>query len=107
MQNPDEEQWRNPQQCGKRKTRFACVGDADESTRPRVQGAVHKFHQDHLTEKGMNSLNLCNLFSQVLSDASSNENSGCKGSSGKIMSKIGQNSCMAAGESQKHEKGDG
>ena len=44
---------------------------------------------------------------QVHSDASSNENSGCNGSSGKIMSKIGENSCMAADESQKQEKGDG
>ena len=42
---------------GKRKTRYVCVVDADESTRPRPEGAVHKHHQDHITEKGMNSLN--------------------------------------------------
>ncbi len=41
----------------KRKTKYACVVDADESTRPRLEGAVHKHHQDHITEKGMNSLN--------------------------------------------------
>ena len=46
---------------GKRKTKYACVVDADESTRPRLEGAVHKHHQDHLTEKGMNSLNHYNL----------------------------------------------
>ena len=40
----------------KRKTKYACVGDADESTRPRVEGAVHKSHQCHITAKGMNSM---------------------------------------------------
>ena len=48
-----EETHRN---IGKRKTRFACIVDADESTRPRVQGAVHTSHQDHITAKGMNSM---------------------------------------------------
>ena len=32
------------------------VVDADESTRPRLEGAGHKSHQDHITAKGMNSL---------------------------------------------------
>ena len=34
---------------GKRKTKYACVVDADESTRPRLEGAGHKPHQDHIT----------------------------------------------------------
>ena len=42
---------------GKRKTKYACVVDADESTRPRLEGAGHKHHQDHITAEGMNSLN--------------------------------------------------
>ena len=41
---------------GKRKTKYACVVHADESTRPMVEGAEHKSHQDHITAKGMNSL---------------------------------------------------
>ena len=32
-----------------------CVVDADESTTPRLEGAGHKPHQDHITAKGMNS----------------------------------------------------
>ena len=36
---------------GKRKTKYACFVDAEESTRPRLEGAVHKHHQDHVTEK--------------------------------------------------------
>ena len=41
---------------GKRKTKYACVVDADESTRPRLKGAGHKAHQDHITAKGTNSI---------------------------------------------------
>ena len=42
---------------GKRKTKYACVVDADESTRPRLEGAGHKSHQDHITsKKRMNSM---------------------------------------------------
>ena len=36
-------------------TKYVCVVDADECTRPRLEGAAHKHHQDHITEKGMNS----------------------------------------------------
>ena len=31
----------------------ACVVDADVCTRPRLEGAGHKSHQDHITAKGM------------------------------------------------------
>ena len=41
---------------GKRKTKYACIVDADESTRPRPEGAGHKPHQDHITAKGMKSM---------------------------------------------------
>ena len=41
---------------GKRKTKYACVVDADEYTRPRLEGAGHKPHQDHITAKAMNSM---------------------------------------------------
>ena len=40
---------------GKRRTKYDCVVDADESTRPRLEGAGHKLHQEHITAKGMNS----------------------------------------------------
>ena len=41
---------------GKRRTKYACVVDADESTRARLEGAGHKPHQDHITAKGMSSM---------------------------------------------------
>ena len=40
----------------KRKTKYACVVDADECTSPRLEGAGHKPHQDHITAKGINSM---------------------------------------------------
>ena len=39
----------------KSKTKYAYIVDADESTRPRPEGAVHKPHQDHITARGINS----------------------------------------------------
>ena len=41
---------------GKRRTKYACVVDADESTRQRPDGAGHKPRQDHITAKGTNSM---------------------------------------------------
>ena len=41
---------------GKRKTKYACIVDADESTRRRIEGAGRKPHQDHITAKGTKSV---------------------------------------------------
>ena len=43
---------------------------------------------------------------QVYSDASSTQNTGCKGRSGERMGKTGENPGMAADERQKQERGD-
>ena len=39
---------------GKRMTKYACVVDANDKAR---RSSTHKHCQDHITEKGMNSLN--------------------------------------------------
>ena len=41
---------------GNARQKDACVVDADEYSRPRIEGAGHKPHQDHITAKGMNSM---------------------------------------------------
>ena len=51
---------------GKRKTKYACVVDSDESTRPRLERAGHKPHQDHITAKGMNSMTHCSLLHKFI-----------------------------------------
>ena len=92
---------------GKRKTKYACVVDADECTRPRLEGAGHKtssISQYCKRDEFYNSSWSC---AQIHSDASSHEkNSRCKGGSGEIMGKTGENSGMAADESQKQERSD-
>ena len=52
---------------GKRKTKYACIVDADECTRPGLEGAGHKPHQDHITAKGMNSMTHCSLVHKFIS----------------------------------------
>ena len=43
------------------KTKYACIVEADESTRKRMEGSVHKNHEDHIAGKGVNSLSHYNL----------------------------------------------
>ena len=69
---------------GKHKTKYVCIVDADESIRIGLDCVPHRYHEDHIAAKGINSLNRYNFSTEVHSDASSNENTGCKGSSGKI-----------------------
>ena len=78
---------------GGHKTKYACIVEADESMRIRLERAPHRYHEDHIAGKGMNSQ--CHY-------ASSNENTRCKGSSGK-KGKTRENPGMAADESQKQK----
>ena len=43
------------------KTKYACLVEADESMRKRVEGSPHKNHEDHIARTGMNSLCHYNL----------------------------------------------
>ena len=38
------------------KTKYACIVEADESARKRLEGALHKDHEDHIAGKGIHSL---------------------------------------------------
>ena len=46
---------------GGHKTKFACIVEADESMRIRLEGAPHRYHEDHIAGKSMNSLSHYNL----------------------------------------------
>ena len=46
---------------GGHKTKYACIVEADKSLRIRMEGALHKDHEDHIAWKGINSLNHYNL----------------------------------------------
>ena len=43
------------------KTNYACIIEADESTRKRMEGTLHKGHEDHVAGRGINSLSHYNL----------------------------------------------
>ena len=45
---------------GGHKTKYACILEADESMRIRLEGAPHRYHEDHIAGKGVNSLSHCN-----------------------------------------------
>ena len=57
-----EKSWkfRRKQPCPA-KTRYACIVEADESTRKRVEGTLLKDHEDHIAGKGISSLSHYNL----------------------------------------------
>ena len=42
-------------------TKYACIVEAHESTRKRLEGGLHKDHEDHIAGKGYNSLQHYNL----------------------------------------------
>ena len=46
---------------GKRKTRYACIVDASESMRIRFKGVPHRYHEDHISAKGIFSPSRYNL----------------------------------------------
>ena len=45
---------------GKHNTKHACIVDADESMRIRLEGIPRRYHEDHISAKGINSLSRCN-----------------------------------------------
>ena len=85
-----------------RKTTCACIVEADEPMRIRMEGAPHRYHEDHIAGKGMNSSSRYNLAHKIYFYGSSNENTRCKGSSGQGMGKT-QKPGMTADESQKQK----
>ena len=41
---------------GKHKTKYACIAEADESMRIRLEGVQHRYHEDPVSAKGINSV---------------------------------------------------
>ena len=46
---------------GEHKTKYACIVEDDECMRIRMEGAPHRYHEDHIAGKGMNSISHHNL----------------------------------------------
>ena len=61
------------------KSKLACILEASESTRLRMEESLPNYHEDHIARKGDNSLQHYNLVHKIYSYASSNENSSMAG----------------------------
>ena len=48
------------------KSKFACISEAGESTRMRMESSLPKYHEDHIAGKGHNSLQHYNLVHQFI-----------------------------------------
>ena len=48
-----------------------CTVDDDESMRIRLEGVPHRYHEDHISAKGINSMSRYNLIHKFTCDASS------------------------------------
>ena len=83
----------------------ACIVDADESTRPRLEEAGHKPHQNHITAQGMNSMTHYSLVHKFIPMLKALRFPDGKAAVEKEW-KTGENPGMAADESQKQERRD-
>ena len=45
---------------GEHRAKYACIVEADESMRIRRDGAPHRYHEEHIAGKCLNSLSHCN-----------------------------------------------
>ena len=92
----------NSQDFGKpSKTKYACIVEADEPTRKRLEGCLHKYYEDYNARKRINSLNHYNLVHKFVPMLQSNENTRCESSGGQRMGKTRENTSMATDGSQK------
>ena len=82
------------------------VVDADDSVRVRLEGVPYKYHEDHISARGRNSLSHYNLVHRFIPMPEALKNSRCEGCSRKRMGHIGENTGIADDESQKHKRGD-
>ena len=86
---------------GKLKTKYACIVDADESMRVRLDGVPQRYHEDHIAAKGIktlrhnNSVHIFNPTPQALKIPDA------KAAVEKNMGKTWEHSSMAADETKK------
>ena len=69
-----------------------------------MEPSVPKNHEDHIAGKGHNSMTHKKLGTQVHSDAASDENPGCKSSSGQGMEEARDDPGMEFGQSKEQKR---
>ena len=83
------------------KTKLACILEADESTRMRMDNSIPHHHEDHIEGKGENSLQHYNLVHKFIPMPQAMKIPCSKGSGGQGMGKIEEIFGVEPDESQK------
>ena len=95
------EKYREPCSVEKKcKTKYACIVEADESTRKRMEGS---HHEDHIAGKGVKFIESFQSCTQIYSCASSNETTRCDKLQWTKNVKTREETGMAADASQKQK----
>ena len=84
----------------KLKTKLACILDADESTRLRMEDSLPNYHEDNIAGKGDNSLQHYKLVHIYIPMPQAMKIPAAKAAVDKLV-KIGENFGVELGESQK------
>ena len=88
------------------KSRFACILEASESTRMRMEESLPKYHEDHIAGKGMKSLSHYNLVHEFIPMLQAMKIPDAEEAVEKEWEKTRENTGTAADESQKQKRGD-
>ena len=83
------------------KSKFACILEASESTRMRVQESLPKYHEDHIAGKEDNSLQHYNLAHKFIPMPQAMKIPAAKAAADKEWGKMGENFGVELDESQK------
>ena len=87
-----------------RKTKCAYIVEAHESTRKRLEPTLSRDHEDHIAEKGPNSISHYCLVRMFFSDAPSDEDSGCESCNGQRMGEARKVVSVASGKGEEWER---
>ena len=87
------------------KTNYVCIVEADESTRKRMEGTLHKDHENHIAGKGLISLNRYDLVHKFIPVPQAMVIPQAKTAVDKELGKTWKDTGMAADESQKNNCG--
>ena len=86
-----------------RKPKYACIVEAHESTRKRLECTLPRSHEDHIAEKGYNSISHYNLVQKIIPMPQAMKIPDAKAAVDKDWEKL-ENSSLAVGENEEQER---
>ena len=84
----------------RKKTKYACIVEAHESTRKRLESTLPRNHDDHIAEKGFNSITHYNLVRTFIAMPQAMKFPDSKASVDKEWKKARSESSLAVGQSE-------